>query len=186
MYKAYGARPLTLPQPVFMIGTYDIKGNPNLMNAAWGGISNDDEMLLCLSAHHKTTLNIKEKKVFTISFATKETVTACDYVGLVSASSETHKIEKAGLTPLPAQTIDAPAFKELPVYMECRLISYNEETCELKAKILGVYVDESVLDENGHLDMKKVNPIFFDPFENRYFSCGEEAAKAFKEGLKLR
>lgn len=186
MRKSYGARPLTLPQPVFMIGTYGIDGAPDLMNAAWGGVSNDDEMLLCLSADHQTTENILAKKVFTISFATKDTVRACDYVGLVSGKKEANKVMKAGLTPLKSEHVDAPFFQELPVHMECGLLSYDEETCELKAKILGVYVDESVLDEKGHLDMGKLNPIFFDPFEHRYFVAGEEIAKAFEEGLKLR
>ena len=48
--KNFGAKPLTYPQPVFIIATYDENGNADAMNAAWGGISEGDELSLCLSA----------------------------------------------------------------------------------------------------------------------------------------
>ena len=31
----FGAKPLMLPQPVLIVGTYDENGIPNAMNAAW-------------------------------------------------------------------------------------------------------------------------------------------------------
>ena len=55
--KNFGAKPLTYPQPVFIIATYDENGNADAMNAAWGGISEGDELSLCLSAGHKTVKN---------------------------------------------------------------------------------------------------------------------------------
>ena len=33
--KNFGAKPLTYPQPVFIIATYDENGNADAMNAAW-------------------------------------------------------------------------------------------------------------------------------------------------------
>ena len=54
--KNFGAKPLTYPQPVFIIATYDENGNADAMNAAWGGISEGDELSLCLSAGHKTVI----------------------------------------------------------------------------------------------------------------------------------
>ena len=39
MRKDFGAKPLTYPQPVLIRGSYDKDGNPDAMNAAWGGIS---------------------------------------------------------------------------------------------------------------------------------------------------
>ena len=43
MRKNFGAKPYTYPQPVFMIATYDENGTPDVMNAAWGGISEGNE-----------------------------------------------------------------------------------------------------------------------------------------------
>ena len=34
--KDFGAKPLSYPQPVWIIATYDENGVPNAMNAAWG------------------------------------------------------------------------------------------------------------------------------------------------------
>ena len=39
MRKNFGAKPLSYPQPVFIIATYGEDGTPDAMNAAWGGIS---------------------------------------------------------------------------------------------------------------------------------------------------
>ncbi len=33
--KSFGSKPWIIPQPVLIIGTYDMYGKPNAMNAAW-------------------------------------------------------------------------------------------------------------------------------------------------------
>ena len=43
MRKNFGAKPITDPQPVFIIASYDETGKPDAMNAAWGGICGDKE-----------------------------------------------------------------------------------------------------------------------------------------------
>ena len=58
MRKNFGAKPWTYPQPVFILAAYDEAGVPNAMNAAWGGISEDKELSMCISEGHKTTANI--------------------------------------------------------------------------------------------------------------------------------
>ena len=60
--KNFGSKPWLLPQPVLIIGTYDKDGKPNAMNAAWGGISEEAQISVCISASHKTTKNILKKK----------------------------------------------------------------------------------------------------------------------------
>ena len=44
MRKNFGAKPWSYPQPVFIIAAYDEAGNPDAMNAAWGGISDTAEV----------------------------------------------------------------------------------------------------------------------------------------------
>ena len=67
MRKNFGAKPWTYPQPVFILATYNEDGTPNAMNAAWGGISEEKELSMCISAEHKTTANILARKAFTVS-----------------------------------------------------------------------------------------------------------------------
>ena len=73
----YGAKPIMLPQPVLIIGTYDENGVPNAMNAAWGITTDFKEITISLS-EHKTTDNFKIRKAFTVSMATEDYVVACD------------------------------------------------------------------------------------------------------------
>lgn len=85
MRKNFGVKTWLYPMPVFIVAAYDENGNPNAMNAAWGGIYTDDMVGICLAEGHKTTQNILGTKAFTVSMATADHVAACDYVGLVSA-----------------------------------------------------------------------------------------------------
>lgn len=186
MRKNFGAKPYTYPQPVFILAAYGEDGTPCAMNAAWGGISDDNELSMCISAGHKTTKNILAKGAFTVSMATVKYLAACDYVGIVSGNTEPDKFEKAGFHAVKSAFVDAPLIEELPVAVECRLKSYDENTCRMVGEIVNVSVDESVLDENGNVDVAKVRPITFDPFNNTYVALGEIAGKAFHDGKELK
>lgn len=48
MRKNLGTKPFFYPLPVLIIGSYDEKGKPDLMNAAWGGLYEADKVILCL------------------------------------------------------------------------------------------------------------------------------------------
>lgn len=172
--------------PVLIIGTYDESGNPNAMNAAWGGISDDTQISICVGANRKTIKNIKEQGAFTVSVADAENTAAADYVGIVSGSEEPDKVKKAGWRAVKSEFVNAPIFEELPMALECKLISYDEETCRLVGEIVNVCADEKILDENGKIDLEKFSPITFDPINNTYRRLGEITGKAFGEGLKLK
>lgn len=186
MRKNFGAKPYTYPQPVFILAAYGEDGTPCAMSAAWGGISDDNELSMCISAGHKTTKNILAKGAFTVSMATVKYLAACDYVGIVSGNTVPDKFEKAGFHAVKSAFVDAPLIEELPVAVECRLKSYDENTCRMVGEIVNVSVDESVLDENGNVDVAKVRPITFDPFNNTYVALGEIAGKAFHDGKELK
>ena len=174
------------PMPVYIIGTYGADGTPNAMNAAWGGISEDTEISICVSAGHKTTKNILERKAFTVSMATADHVAACDYVGIVSRNKEPDKFAKAGFHATKSEFVDAPLIDELPMALECRLISYDPESCRLVGEIVNVSADESVLGESGKVDAAKLRPITYDPMNHHYLVLGEQLGQAFHDGLKLK
>lgn len=186
MRKNLGAKPLTYPQPVFIVGTYGEDGTPDAMNAAWGGINDTTEIYMCLSSTHRTVKNILARREFTVSMGTARTVAACDYVGIESGNRVKNKIEKAGLHAVRAEHVDAPLFAELEIAVECRLISYDPATGRLIGEIVNVSVDESVLGENGKVDPAKAAPIVFDPFNNAYNVLGEKVGNAFSDGMKLK
>lgn len=186
MRKNFGAKPMCYPMPVYIIGTYGADGTPNAMNAAWGGISEETEISICISADHKTTENILSRKAFTVSMATAKYIAACDYVGIVSGNKVPDKFAKAGFHATKSEFVDAPLIDELPMALECELISYDRESCRLVGRIVNVSADESVLGDNGKVDVSKLQPITFDPMNNHYLVLGEKVGQAFHDGVALK
>jgi len=180
-----GKKPLIYPQPVLIIGSYGADGTPDAMTAAWGSVGDDTQVFLCLSPNHKTVENILKNKQFTVSIGTLDQMTACDYVGIDSGNNVENKIKKSGLTPVKGSHVNAPYFEELPLALECELISYEPEHCHLFGEIVGTAVDESIMTD-GNIDPAKLKAISFDISNRAYLLVGEKVGNAFRDGLQLR
>lgn len=186
MRKNYGVQTYLYPQPVLIIASYDENGKANAMNAAWGGISDSNQVSLCLSAGHKTVKDIRKTGAFTISMADAAHVAACDYVGIVSGNQEPDKMEKAGFHTVKAEFVNAPVIEELPLTLECKLVLYEEETGRMVGEIVNVSADERILDGAGKIDPAKLQPITYDPVNHTYLKLGEKVGNAFSEGKQLK
>ena len=185
MRKNFGSQHWLFPQPVLMIATYNEDGTPDIMNAAWGGISDSDEISISISNTHKTAKNLLKRGAFTVSFATADQVAACDYVGLVSGNKVPDKFARAGFHAVKSEFVDAPLVEELPMALECRVRSYDTETDILRGEIVNVSADDTILTD-GKIDPAKLRPIVFDPVNHYYLELGAKAGKAFGEGNKLK
>jgi flavin reductase (DIM6/NTAB) family NADH-FMN oxidoreductase RutF len=53
---------------------------------------------------------------------------AADYVGIVSANDVPNKLEKTGWHVTKSEFVDAPVFEELPMTLECKMLSYDKKT----------------------------------------------------------
>jgi len=186
MRKNFGAKPYVYPMPVFIIASYDENNVPDAMNAAWGCICDYDKIALCLAQDHKTTKNILLKKAFTVSMADAANVVASDYVGVVSANDTPNKLEICGWHTTKSEFVDAPVIDELPMALECELVSFDTDTDIMIGRILNVSAEERILNEKGKIDPVKLNPITFDPVNNDYIALGEKVGNAFRDGLQLK
>ena len=178
----FGPKPFLYPMPVLIVGTYDENGVPNAMNAAWGAITDMNEITISMSPH-KTTENLAKTGAFTVSFATEDTVIPCDYVGVESAGKTPDKFAKAGFHATKSEYVNAPLIDELPMTLECKVKSFEDEI--LIGEIVNVCADESILTD-GKVDPKKLKPIAYDPVNHTYMGMGEVVGKAFQDGLKLK
>ncbi|MBQ8474665.1 MAG: flavin reductase family protein [Clostridia bacterium] len=185
MRHNFGAKAMLYPMPVLIIGTYDENGVPDAMNAAWGGISEETEISICVSENHKTTANILASGAFTVSIPDAKNVVEADYVGIVSANDTPDKIAKCGWTAKKSELVNAPIFEELPFTLECELVSYDAESCRLVGRIINVSADEGIV-TNGKIDLSKFNPITYDPSNHHYIALGEKVGNAFSDGRKLK
>ena len=184
MRKNFGKKTWLYPMAVLIIATYDKNGEVDVMNAAWGGIYDTNQIMICLDHSHKTTDNIKETKAFSVSIGDKYNVDKCDYVGIISLKKDKDKIKKSGFTFEKSEFVNAPIIKELKMTLECKLNKFNEDGIVV-GDIVNVNIDDSVL-VNDKVDVSKLAPITFDPINNKYVVLGENVGNAFKDGMKLK
>ena len=185
--KSFKPRAWVLPQPVLILGTYNADGTPNAMNAAWGGQWDAKEIMVSLGSH-ATTDNLNRCPDFTVAFATKATMVASDYVGIVSGRKTPDKIASTGWTAVKAQNVNAPVFTDFPMTLECRItnkINESETGFFLVAEIMNIVCDEQFLAPDGNPDVEKMELITFDPVHNGYIVLGERVGNAFADGKKL-
>ncbi len=171
--------------PVLIIGTFDENGRPDAMNAAWGGIHDTNEIAVCIAPEHKTAENLRRHRAFTVAFGDAAHLAACDYVGLVSGNTTPDKVQKAGFHAESSAFVHAPVFQELPVCLECELLSFDEKTGCTVGKIVNVSAGENALDENGKIDPEKFSPLVFDPVHHVYRRIGAVAGNAFQAGRSI-
>lgn len=186
MRKNLKAKAYVYPLPVLIIGTYDENGIPDAMNAAWGTVCDTAQVSLCLSATHKTVKNLLKTKAFTVAIADVKNVVPADYVGVVSANNVSDKLAKTGWHITKSEFVNAPIIEELPLVLECKLISYDAETEICIGEVINVSVDDDILDANGKIDLTKFEPICYDCDTHGYYKLGEKVGKAFSDGLKLK
>ena len=189
MKKSLGAKTIVYPTPVFVVGSFDSDGKPNVMTAAWGGICCSKPPCVNISLRKATYSygNIMERKAFTLNIPSDEHVKAADYFGLVSGKT-TDKFADSGLTAVKSELVDAPYVQEFPVVVECTLF----QTIELGlhtlfvGEIVDVKVDESCVGEGGVPNVEKIAPISFAPEAPSYFALGKFLGKAFSVGKEIK
>lgn len=186
--KNFGQKPWVLPQPVLIIGTYNSDGTPNAMNAAWGGQWDANEIMICMGSH-ATTENLARCGDFTVAFATRDTMVASDFVGIVSAKKDSDKIKKTGWVAIKSENVDAPVFTDFPMTLECRILRKIDETeggYNIIAEIVNILVDEKFLTEDGKPDVEKMQLITYEPIHHAYHILGERVGNAFSDGKQLK
>ena len=187
MKKSLGALPAVFPMPVLMIGTYDENGKVDVMNAAWGMISDMDQITLFLGGDRKTVSNMHKTKAFTVALADLAHMKEADFFGIATGNKMADKFERTGLTAVKSERVNAPVIEEFPLTMECEFVEeVNSETLHCYVgKIVNVLADEAVLDETGKVRPSKLNAILFDQFRNGYYTIGERVGKAWNAGAGL-
>lgn len=185
MRKNFGVRTWAYPMPVFIVAAYDKDGAPCCMNAAWGGIYDTNQIMVCLADDHKTTKNIIESGAFTVSIADSKHVLEADYVGVVSGNDVPDKMVKAGLTSVKSEFVNAPIINEFPMTIECRLLKFNEDGICI-GEIVNISADEAILGEDGLIDATKLEAITYDSVHHQYLKLGEKVGNAFSDGKGLK
>lgn len=187
MKRSLGAATLAIPSPVWVIGTYDSDGTPNLMTAAWAGIVCSRPPAVSVSLREATYsyANIVERKAFTVNVPPAEKVEIADYLGIASGR-DVDKFAAAGLTAERSTIVDAPLVADFPLSLECRLlqsVGLGLHTLFV-GEILDVKADDAIL-VDGRPALDRARPILFSAGEQAYFAVGERLGPSFRLGRRL-
>lgn len=162
------------PTPVVLVTVQGADERPNIITLAWVGIVSSGPPMMSISirsSRHSHKL-IEESAAFVINIPPEKLVRETDYCGVVSGRKE-DKFEGAGLTPVPAEKVNAPLILECPVNIECEV----RQTLRLGAhdmylgEVVAVHADEEVVQDEG-LNIAMIRPLVFCPGDAQYWNLG--------------
>lgn len=188
MFQSIGACAFAVPTPVFLVGTYDASGKPNIMTAAWGGICASQPPCLAVSITKArwTHAALHSRNAFTVSIPSKNMVAQADFAGIFSGRSE-DKFSALDLTPIAAEHVDAPFVAECPVVIELRLIHSIEigSHTQCIGEIMDVKLHPHCLDATDTPLLNKIDPLLYVPLSRQYWDIGQMVARAFSVGRSV-
>ena len=117
--------------------------------------------------------------------ATAAHIKAIDYLGITSGNKVPDKFAKSGFTAVKSENVDAPLIAELPLALECKFVSYDEESELLLGEVVNVSADEAALDESGKLSVEKLKPVCYDSAGHGYYVMERRVGNAFSDGKTL-
>ncbi len=180
---------VVIPFPVAIVTTVNEEGR---VNAAPFGLllpfCSDParpQMLLCASVMWHTAANIKATGDFVINyvpFSLMKQVAQCG----VPYSEGVNELEKAGLTPLPADTVRPPRIQEGFQHIECRLdqvIQPTEAQVNFIGDVVGISMNEELLGKTREERLRLADPLMLFGVEvtilkGDYARVGEAAGYA--------
>ncbi|MEF2144802.1 MAG: flavin reductase family protein [Desulfovibrionaceae bacterium] len=184
MKQSLGAEVYAMPTPVWIVGSYDAEGKPNVMTVAWGGVccSKPPSIAISLRKATYTFDSIVERKCFTVSIPSETHAKEADFFGMVSGR-DVDKFEATGLTPVRSELVDAPYVGEFPLILECRVTHTLEIGLHTQfvGEILDVKADPAVL-VGGKPALDKVLPLLYGTGGKSYFRSGGFVGKGFSIG----
>lgn len=189
MLSSLGSLPFCLPAPVWLVGTYDAEGRPNVMTAVAGGLCSTQPPCLGVSLRRGgwTHASLPGRAAFTVAVPSRSLAAQVDFAGLMSGRNA-DKFAAAGLTPVAGEHVDAPYVAECPVVLELAL----RHTLELGShtlyvgEIMDVKVEESCLRPDGLPDPARIDALCFAPLTHEYYATGDFVARAYAVGKTLR
>ncbi len=188
MKKSFGQKTLVFPTPVWVVGSYDKEGKPNVMAAAWGGVCCSKPPCVAISLREATYThgNIMQRKAFTVNVPSEEHAREADYIGIASGRN-VDKFAVTGLTPVRSEIVDAPYVGEFPLVLECRLLRTVEIGLHTQfiGEILDVKADEKVIGEGGLPAIEKVRPVIYAPEIRTYHGLGRSLGHAYSIGKTI-
>ncbi len=163
------------PLPAVMVSCQRKEEKPNIITVAWAGTVCTNPPMLSISVRpERYSYNIiKETGEFVVNLTTKKLARATDYCG-VKSGREIDKFKEKHLSVNEREQIEDPGMLECPVNIECKVRQILELGSHhmFLADVVGVQVDEELLDESGKFWLNKAELLAYS--HGSYFGLGEQ------------
>jgi flavin reductase (DIM6/NTAB) family NADH-FMN oxidoreductase RutF len=160
------------PRPIAFASTMNLAGQANLAPFSFFNVFSANPPILIFSPARSgrtnetkdTYKNVKELPEVVINIVNFDIV---HQMSLASSpySPDISEFEKAGLTPIPSETIQPFRVAEAPVQFECRVNGVKELGHEggagnlIICEVLRMHVRENLIDEKGFIDQHKIDLV---------------------------
>ena len=166
------------PVPAVMVSCQREGEKPNIITVAWAGTICSDPAMVSISVRKERYSHdiIKDSGEFVVNLTTRKLCYATDYCG-VKSGRNTDKFADMHLTPQQSVKIAAPAIKESPVNIECKVKDIIELGSHdmFIAEVVAVNVDEKLLDSKGASRLQDADLIAYS--HGQYYTLGDNIGK---------
>lgn len=187
MKKRLGPAERIYPMPTAIIVSGTL-AEPAGCTVAWFNvIANTPPALAVGIRNNRETLRaIERSRSFTVNLPSPDMVEVVDYFGITSGRNA-NKFATAGLTLRPGAVVSAPFIAECRYALECEVAHAIDvgQYRVLIGEIMETWAIEDVLDEDGNVDIVKLDPLIYVPGAREYRRVGEKVADAYSVGRAL-
>lgn len=166
------------PLPVVMVSCADKDHKPNIITVAWAGTICSDPVMVSISVRKERYSHdiIANSGEFVINLVTEDLCYATDYCG-VKSGRDIDKFAEMNLTAVDMEGVSAPAIKESPLSLACKVTEIKELGSHdmFIAEVVSVMVDDKYMDEAGKFELNDSKLVAYS--HGVYFGLGQRIGK---------
>ena len=179
MHKVIQPKIMYFGTPVILISTLNEDGTPNLapISSAWWLGQN---CMIGMGTSSKTVENLRREKQCVLNLPSADMVDVVDHLALTTGKNpipeyktkmkfiyEPNKFERAGLTKMESELVNAPRAKECPVHLEALVKrehhfgGENSKLAGIELEIIRTHIEEDLLnsEKRHYIDSDKWKPL---------------------------
>lgn len=167
------------PLPAVMVSCGSTEEEYNIITVSWVGTvcSNPPMCYISVRPERHSYKILKKNMEFVINLTNENLAKATDWCG-VKSGKDFNKFKEMNLTPVKAETVNAPIIKESPLCIECKVKSIVPLGSHdmFIVEVVNVQADTEYIDsQTDKFDMAKAKLIAYS--HGHYYKLGDEIGR---------
>jgi len=172
------AGPMIPPVPAILLTVNGMNDGDDEISVVWSFVieGKPPQIGISVADYHVAQQMIEKHGEFVLNVPVKEIVNEFDTIDM-NSSKTGDKFDLSGLTRIKAVQVNAPAIKESPIHVECKVLQTIVAPPQRKifiAEVVATTVLENVCDENGRLIVENTNFFGMTSGSGEFYTMGEK------------